>query len=202
MRRQLYLATQNEHKVAEFQSMLGQSWDVKSARDLERETGQDINWEETGQTFEENSRIKALALRRHTRAAVLADDSGLVVDALGGAPGIYSSRYSGLPEGTPRTQQDRSNTLKLLENLKNTPDAKRTARFVCCLVFIAEDGAEKVFTGTCEGLITRAPTGAHGFGYDPVFFVPGQGKTMAELDDAEKNRISHRSNAVARFIAG
>jgi XTP/dITP diphosphohydrolase len=180
--------------------LLGEAWDVRSARDLERETGVKIDWNESGQTFEENSRIKAMALRQHTRSAVLADDSGLAVDALNGAPGIYSSRYGGLADNASRAEIDKCNMLKLLDILKDTPDSDRTARFVCCLVFIDENGIEKVFRGACEGTITRIPKGAYGFGYDPVFFLPTKGKTMAELSEIEKNKISHRSDAVAQFM--
>ncbi|MEY4630085.1 MAG: hypothetical protein RIQ81_205 [Pseudomonadota bacterium] len=180
--------------------MLGHLWEVRSARQLEQEVGCSITWDETGQTFEENSRIKALALRRYTQAAVLADDSGLVVDALRGAPGIYSSRYAGTPKGTPRTEADLANTMKLLKDIEGVPESSRAARFVCCLVFIDENGREQVFTGTCEGQIGRQPSGDHGFGYDPVFFLPSRGVSMAQLDEAEKNRISHRSMAIARFL--
>jgi len=146
-RRTLYLATQNEHKVEEFQAMLGSGWDVKSAAQLALETGQKISWDETGNSFVANSRIKALALRQITPSAVLADDSGLVVDALNGAPGIYSSRYAGSPEGPPRAAADAANTTKLLADLREVPEGKRTARFVCCLVFIDEQGKETVVEG-------------------------------------------------------
>ncbi len=195
----LYLATQNEHKVLEFQALIGASWDVRSAAKLEAESGQKISWEETGKTFASNSRIKALVLRELTNAAVLADDSGLVVDALNGAPGIYSSRFADSPPGTPRQIADRANTDKLLAELSEVPDKQRTARFICCLVFIDELGHESVIEGTCEGRIARSPSGGHGFGYDPVFFVASHACTMAELPDAEKNRISHRAAAVAKF---
>jgi XTP/dITP diphosphohydrolase len=199
--RVLYLATQNEHKVEEFQDMLGVDWDVRSAAQLEAESGQKISWDETGDSFEANARIKARTLRRLTRAAVLADDSGLAVDALNGAPGIYSSRYAGMPESTPRAEADAANTRKLLSALEKVPDADRTARFLCCLLFIDEGGQETVIEGSCEGRIARAPSGRGGFGYDPVFLVPGRGRTMAELTDAEKNMISHRAAAVGKFLA-
>jgi len=199
--RVLYLATQNEHKVEEFQDMLGPEWDVRSTARLEAESGEKISWDETGETFEANARIKARTLRRLTRAAVLADDSGLVVDALGGAPGIYSSRYAGTPHGTPRKDADAANTRKLLTALEGIPDAQRTARFICCLLFIDEGGKETAIEGSCEGRIATAPSGKGGFGYDPVFLVPGRGCTMAELPDAEKNMISHRASAVGKFLA-
>lgn len=198
--RTLYLATRNEHKVEEFQSMLGGEWDVRSIEMLEAETGGQVSWEETGDSFEANSRIKARAVRRLTRSAVLADDSGLVVDALGGAPGIHSSRYAGMPAGMPRAGIDSANTAKLLAALDGVPEAQRTARFVCCLVFIDEGGQETVINGMCEGRIGLNPAGKSGFGYDPVFVVPGRGCTMAELPDFEKNMISHRAAAVARFL--
>ncbi len=199
MPRIVYLATQNEHKVSEFQALLGASWDVRSAAQLEVESGQKISWEETGKTFAANSRIKALVLRELTNAAVLADDSGLVVDALNGAPGIYSSRFADSPPGTSRQIADRANSEKLLAELTVVPDKQRTARFICCLVFIDELGRESVIEGACEGRIARSLSGGHGFGYDPVFFVASHACTMAELPDAEKNRISHRAAAVAKF---
>ena len=199
MRRTLYLATQNEHKVEEFQAMLGYAWDVRSASQLGLESGHKISWDETGDSFVANSRIKALALRQITPCAVLADDSGLVVDALNGAPGIYSSRYAGSPEGTPRAAADAANTEKLLNDLQEVPDSKRTARFVCCLVFIDERGEETVVEGYCEGRIAKSPSGHHGFGYDPVFIVPSHNRTMAELSEAEKNSLSHRAEAVTKL---
>jgi XTP/dITP diphosphohydrolase len=152
--------------------------------------------EETGETYEENARIKARAAKDETPedrpVATLADDSGLEVDALGGAPGIHSARYAG-----ERTT-DQRNLMKLLDELKDVPEGERTARFVCSVVFIDEEGTEITAEGSCEGRIVLKPRGLNGFGYDPVF-LPNEidtGQTMAELSPAEKNRISHRGRAL------
>jgi XTP/dITP diphosphohydrolase len=148
---------------------------------------------ETGETYEENARIKARAARLPERPmATLADDSGLEVDALGGAPGIHSARYAG-----ERTT-DQRNIMKLLEELKDVPEDRRAARFVCSMVYVDEEGREIVASGVCEGRITSRPRGAGGFGYDPAF-LPDEitdGRTMAELSPEEKNRISHRGKAL------
>ncbi len=146
---------------------------------------------EDGATFEENARIKAFHYARHTEIPVLADDSGLMVDALGGQPGVFSSRYAG-EEAT-----DHERSLKLLKALEGVPDARRTARFVCCIV--VADGNRIIGTseGTCEGRILNAMRGIGGFGYDPVFFYPPEGKTFAELPPEVKNRVSHRARALA-----
>ncbi len=143
--------------------------------------------EETGETFVENARIKALAARDLYGGIALADDSGLEVDALDGAPGVYSSRFSG------ECATDASNNERLLGALVDVPEGERTARFRCVVVLIDEDGAETVAEGTCEGRMGIEPRGEGGFGYDPLFLpeaVPG--RSMAELDMAEKNAISHR----------
>jgi XTP/dITP diphosphohydrolase len=148
---------------------------------------------ETGETYEENARIKAWAARLPERPmATLADDSGLEVDALGGAPGIHSARYSG-----ERTT-DQRNIVKLLGELCDVPESKRTARFVCCIVYVDEEGREIIARGVCEGRIVSVPRGMGGFGYDPVFLPDevADGRTMAELSTEEKNRISHRGKAL------
>jgi XTP/dITP diphosphohydrolase len=153
---------------------------------------------ETGETYEENARIKARAARTAASAtwerpmAVLADDSGLEVDALDGAPGIHSARYAG-----ERTT-DQRNIVKLLGALEGLSEDQRSARFVCCVVYLDEEGSEIVARGSCEGYIVLKPRGAGGFGYDPVFLPAeiGDGRTMAELSSDEKNRISHRGVAL------
>jgi XTP/dITP diphosphohydrolase len=148
---------------------------------------------ETGETYEENARIKAQAARSPERPmATLADDSGLEVDALNGAPGIHSARYGG-----ERTT-DQRNIVKLLTELDAVPEDERTARFVCCIVYVDEEGREIVARGVCEGHIALKPRGLGGFGYDPVFLPSeiGDGRTMAELSLEEKNRISHRGRAL------
>lgn len=148
--------------------------------------------EETGSTFEENAKIKASALSGRGYVAI-ADDSGLEVDALGGAPGVFSARYSG--------NGDEGNNQKLLSELSDVPDEKRTARFVSVICCILPDGREITCRGECKGKILRAPRGEHGFGYDPLFFYEPFGRSFAELSPDEKNSISHRGNALARFAA-
>jgi XTP/dITP diphosphohydrolase len=149
--------------------------------------------EETGTTYAENARIKAHAARLLERPmATLADDSGLEVDALNGAPGIHSARYGGI-----RTT-DQRNIMKLLDELKDVPAEQRTARFVCHVVYLDEEGSELTAEGICEGRIATSPRGLGGFGYDPVF-LPSEisdGRTMAELSPEEKNRLSHRGKAL------
>ena len=188
----LYLATCNLHKVEELREMLlNSAWDVRAAAELDPS----ISWDETGSTFVENARIKARAVRQYTKEAVLADDSGLCVDALNGAPGVFSSRFA---DGTGDAE---ANMNKLLELLKDVPDERRTARFICCLVFIDVHGIEYVFEGKVEGTIASVRRGSHGFGYDPVFVVAGAHLTMAELPADEKNRISHRYRAIENWRA-
>ena len=157
--------------------------------------------EETGRTFAENARQKALYYARATGLWCLADDSGLIVDALDGEPGVRSARYAAerFAPGAGRSQRDAANTAKLLEALRDVPDEARTARFICHLA-LAEPGRVLLeATGAVEGVIARAPAGQNGFGYDPVFFVPRLGRTAAELPPERKNEISHRGQAVRRF---
>ena len=145
--------------------------------------------EETGQTFAENARIKALAYAQATGMLSLADDSGLEIDALGGAPGILSARFAG--RDTP--YQERFHLI--LEQLKGLTGAQRAARFRCAIALAEPSGYCRVVEGVIEGVIADRPCGAHGFGYDPIFLVPELGKTMAELTPEQKNRISHRGRA-------
>lgn len=150
---------------------------------------------ENGRTMAENARIKAAYYATCTGRACLADDSGLEVDALGGRPGVHSARFAGVHG------DDAANNAKLLALLADVPDAARTARFRCCLVLQEPDGGAITAQGVCEGLILRAPRGTNGFGYDPLFYIPGLGRTMAELTTAEKNAISHRGRALANLRA-
>lgn len=191
--RRIVLASSNAGKVREINQMLGHL-------DLEvlpqSEFGvPDI--EETGLTFVENAILKARNAARHARLPAIADDSGLEVDALEGKPGIYSARYAGPGAG------DEANLRKLLANLESVPDAQRTARFQCLMVYLrhADDPTPLIRQGTWEGRIARMPRGANGFGYDPVFFVPTHGCTAAELAPEEKNRLSHRGQALAGLVA-
>lgn len=189
------IATNNAHKVSEIGTALNfEGWEFKTLRDLDLVSDP----VEDADSFEGNGRIKARAARAAAEAAlgrpvaVLADDSGLEVDALGGAPGVYSSRYAGA-DG-----DDAANNAKLLSALGETPLAERTARFVCTLVFIDEDGTEAVARGTIEGVIGFEERGFEGFGYDPLFLPDAYegSRTLAEVSQEEKNGISHRGNAL------
>lgn len=187
----ILLATQNQGKVKELQEMLADTQiDVLSLHDIE-------NWEdveETGSTFAENASLKARAAAERTGYIALADDSGLEVDALDGAPGVYSARYAGEPK------DDERNNDKLLKALEKVPDEERTARFRCALVIATPDGKEYLTEGTVEGRISRVRRGKDGFGYDPLFFMPDFGRTMAELTLTQKNKISHRAQAFQKAI--
>ncbi len=193
----LMLATTNLGKVREFKTLLGQ---YKSLANLMLLTPTD--WpeplpevEETGATFAENARLKATALARATGLPALADDSGLCVDALDGEPGLHSARWA----GADATDADRN--ARLLERLSEVPQERRTARYVCVVSLASPDGRSIESEGTCGGVILEEARGANGFGYDPLFFVPEFGRTMAELTDAEKNRGSHRARALEALLA-
>ena len=194
------IATNNAHKAAEISTALNfEGWEFKTLREL----GLQSDPEENAGTFEGNSRIKAQAAQAAARealgrtVAVLADDSGLEVDALDGAPGVYSARYAGL-DG-----DDAANNTKLLAELASVDPEKRPGRFVCTLVFIDEDGTETVARGTIEGAIGFEERGSEGFGYDPLF-LPEQFEgrlTLAEVSQEQKNGISHRGNALRALRA-
>lgn len=153
--------------------------------------------EETGLTFVENAILKARHAAQHTGYPAIADDSGLEVDALDGAPGVHSARYAG------KDATDSANVEKLLEALRGVPETKRTARFQCVMVYLRKphDSTPIVAHGTWEGVIAFAPRGANGFGYDPVFLVPERNCTSAELAPEEKNRLSHRGQALRALVA-
>lgn len=188
-KKQVVIASNNAHKVEEIKTALAfDGWEFMTMS----EAGISSSPEETGTTFEENARIKARAVYELTHTAVLADDSGLAVDALDGAPGVYSSRYSGV-EG-----DDAANNAKLLKELADVEPEARTARFVCVLVFIDDDGTETVSKGFIEGRIGYEEKGSEGFGYDPLFLPEHFGFTctLAEVSQDEKNSISHRGNAL------
>ncbi len=189
MGKTVVIATNNQHKVDEIETALNfEGWEFKSLRDA----GIESNPEETGSLFVDNARIKAQAAFALSGCAVLADDSGLMVDALNGAPGVYSSRYCGV-DG-----DDAANNEKLLHELQGVGLDGRSARFASVLVFIDEDGTETVAEGFVEGKIGFEPKGGNGFGYDPLFYPDEYdgAKTMAELTQTEKNSISHRGNAL------
>ncbi|WP_313666340.1 XTP/dITP diphosphatase [Atlantibacter hermannii] len=186
------LATGNAGKVRELASLLQDfGLDIVAQTDLGVESA-----EETGLTFIENSILKARHAAAITGLPAIADDSGLAVDALGGAPGIYSARYAGVDAS------DRQNLEKLLVALKDVPDGQRQAQFHCVLVYMrhADDPTPLVFHGVWPGEITHAPAGEGGFGYDPIFYVPSEGKTAAELTREEKSAISHRGQALKQLL--
>lgn len=183
------LASKNPHKLTELSVILSQhGFEIA----LESEYGLDIDVDETGTTFEENSLLKAEAVMKASGLPVLADDSGLMVDALDGAPGVYSARYG-------HKSSDGERTAFLLENMKDVPDDKRTAKFVCVITCLWPDGRKIVARGECPGVITREVHGKNGFGYDPVFYLPELGMTYAELPSEQKNAISHRARALQEF---
>ena len=182
------LASHNKKKMKEMREILSRlGVELLS----QAEAGVDLEPEETGATFEENARIKARAVMEASGLPAIADDSGLVVDALGGAPGVHSARYGG--EGLDDTGRWRL----LLENMEG--QARRTCRFVSVICCAFPDGSEIVSRGKCEGELALAPSGEGGFGYDPIFYLPELGRTMAQLTAEEKNRISHRGNALRAF---
>ncbi len=192
----ILVATTNPGKVRELRALLGQEVEWKSLADFPGIA----EVKEDGATFAENARKKAIGYARATGLWTLADDSGLVVDALGGAPGVNSARFSGArAKGEDRKVLDRRNMEKLLSLLRGVPREKRTARFVCHLCLASPEEVLVETEGTLEGLIAEEPAGTGGFGYDPVFFVPQLGKTVAQLGDQEKNAISHRGNAMRRL---
>ena len=183
------LASKNPHKLTELSAILSQhGFEIA----LESEYGLDIDVDETGTTFGENSLLKAEAVMKASGLPVLADDSGLMVDALDGAPGVYSARYG-------HKSSDGERTAFLLENMKDVPDEKRTAKFVCVITCLWPDGRKIVARGECPGVITREVHGENGFGYDPVFYLPELGMTYAELPSEQKNAISHRARALQEF---
>ena len=184
------IASNNAHKVSEIKTALNfEGWEFKTLR----EAGLDCDPEENANTFEGNARIKALAAHEASGGlAALADDSGIEVDYLGGAPGVFSARYAG------EQCDDAANNAKILAELSGVPDGQRTGRFVCTLVFIDEDGSEHVARGTIEGRIGYEERGSEGFGYDPLFLPDEyEGRlTLAEVSQEAKNAISHRGNAL------
>ncbi len=192
----ILLATGNPGKAAEFRALLGQYETLKAIqlltlRDWPQKLPEIV---ETGRTFAENARLKAKGLADVTGLPALADDSGLCVDALGGAPGLYSARWA----GSEATDADRNT--KLLSALAERPGEERSARFVCAAAFALPGGEATVAEAYCEGVILSEPRGTNGFGYDPLFLLPGFGRTMAELIEEEKNQISHRALAVAQLV--
>ena len=184
--KKIIFATKNAGKAHEFSQMM-EKYEVEVLSLLDIDYKDEI--EETGITFEENALIKAREIALTYKATVIADDSGLAIDALNGEPGVYSARYAG------DARNDAANMDKVLAALKDVPDHERTARFVCALAMVDANGKETVVRGTCEGKIGCAKRGSGGFGYDPIFYLQQHGKTMAELSKDEKNALSHRGAA-------
>jgi XTP/dITP diphosphohydrolase len=194
--RSILVATTNPGKIAEIRAMLGAE---KRWLGL-GEVGAIDEIVEDGATFAENARKKALGYAKAAGLWTIADDSGLIVDALDGAPGVKSARFSGArPDAADRMLIDRRNMAKVLELLNGIPEEERTARFVCCLCLADPENVLLETEGTLEGLIIDRAIGENGFGYDPIFFVPHLKKTVAQLTREEKNAISHRGNAIGKL---
>ena len=187
--KQVVIATKNKGKAKDFEALFQPlGFEVVTMFDV----APDMEIEETGTTFEENAVLKAETLAKELNMIVIADDSGLVVDALDGAPGVYSARYAG-------DHDDEANIVKVLEKLAGVPEEKRTARFMCALAIAGPEMDTTTVFGTCEGVILEEKRGTNGFGYDPIFFVPELGRAMAELTPEEKGAISHRGNAIRKL---
>jgi len=192
--RKILVATTNPGKIAEIRAMLDMPVEIAGLKDFAG-----INEiEEDGQTFAENARKKALGYAKATGLWTIADDSGLVVDALGGAPGVKSARFSGA-KCKDRTLLDHKNMAKVLKLLKGTPRKKRTAKFICCLCLASDEKVLIESEGILEGIIAEEKIGENGFGYDPIFFVPQLNRTVAQLSREEKNAVSHRGNAIGKL---
>ena len=182
------LASKNPHKLVEIRQITDRfGFELV----LQSELGVDIDVEETGTTFEENSLLKAKAVMEATGLPAIADDSGIAVDALNGAPGIYSARY-----GFDDSLDDHGRMMLLLKNTESVPDDRRQAQFVCVITFITPDGKVIQARGEIHGQLTREPRGENGFGYDPIFYYPPLGMTTAQLPSEVKNQVSHRGNAL------
>ena len=184
----IVLASKNKHKLEEI-SRITEKFGFQLV--LQSQLGVDIDVEETGTTFEENSYLKAEAVMKATGLPALADDSGIAVDALGGAPGVYSARY-----GFDDSLDDWGRLQLLLKNTEQVPDGQRQAQFVCVITMVTPEGECIQVRGEIQGELLRQPRGENGFGYDPIFYYPPLGKTAAELSPQEKNRVSHRAVAL------
>lgn len=190
-KRILVLASRNRGKLNELRALLDERVDIRTLDDYPNA----VETVEDGETFQANALKKARDVVAHTGEIALSDDSGLEVDALGGAPGVLSARFAG-PSAT-----DAANNAKLLEQLRDVPESKRTARFRCVLALVTPEGSEQTVEAAWKGVMLREERGDNGFGYDPLFFSPPQGKTSAELTREEKNRVSHRGQALVKARA-
>lgn len=188
----LVIASKNFHKIREFRSILGEAidWDILSLIDYPDVSSP----EETASSFTGNALIKAEHATKYLDAWSIADDSGLVVPALKGAPGVFSARYAG------STASDVENRNKLIKNMNGLRDDSRAAYFECAIVLTSPKGYQKTVVGTCEGTIIEEERGSNGFGYDPLFLKYGYTKTFGELDEATKNRVSHRRKAIDKLL--
>lgn len=187
--KQVVIATKNKGKAKDFEAIFAPlGYEVLTLFDV----APDMDIEETGTTFEENAILKAEAVAKRLNTFVIADDSGLQIDALNGEPGVYSARFAG-------DHDDEANINKVLKNLAGVPEEKRTARFCCCLAITGPVHTTKTVFGTCEGAILTEKLGDNGFGYDPIFYVPSLERTMAEITAKEKGAISHRGNAIRKL---
>lgn len=186
------LASNNQNKLREMKAILSPlGWEILS----QREAGVHVEPDENGLTFEENSYIKAQAVMEATGLPAIADDSGVEVDALGGAPGVHSARYGG-----DACKDDKARNLLLMKNMETVPEGQRTGRFVSVITMVYPDGKTVAARGELEGEILRQEVGDGGFGYDPLFYIPAEGVTMAELTPQRKNEISHRAVALQKFV--
>lgn len=189
MTKQVVIATKNKGKAKDFEALFTPlGYEVVTMFDV----APDMEIEETGTTFEENAILKAEALAEALQMLVIADDSGLAIDALNGEPGVYSARYAG-------DHDDEANIVKVLEKLQDVPEEQRTARFCCALAVAGPQLETYTVFGTCEGVILEDKRGTNGFGYDPIFYVPQLQRAMAELSPEEKGAISHRGNAIRKL---
>jgi XTP/dITP diphosphohydrolase len=189
--KRVVLATRNQGKVREFNKLFAQlGWEGISLAEFD-DVPEVI---EDGDTFEANAIKKAVEISTYLNLPAVGDDSGLEVDALEGRPGVYSARFAG------EHASDEDNWKKLLHEMSDVPEEKRTARFRCTLALVEPGGEPLIATGSCEGIIAREPAGTNGFGYDPVFHLPAMNKRMAELSSEEKNQISHRAMAMQQLL--
>ena len=187
----IVLASKNPHKLVEI-NKITEKFGFELI--LQSELGIDLDVEETGTTFEENSLIKAEAVMKATGLPALADDSGICVDALNGEPGVYSARY-----GFDESLDDWGRLELLLKNTEHVPDGQRQAQFVCVITLVTPDGKTIQARGEIHGELLRQPAGKNGFGYDPIFYYPPYGMTTAEMSAEDKNQVSHRANALKIF---
>ncbi|MGG0656727.1 XTP/dITP diphosphatase [Rummeliibacillus pycnus] len=187
--KQVIIATKNKGKAKDFEAIFAPlGFEVLTLFDV----APDLDIEETGTTFEENAILKAEAVAKRLNTFVIADDSGLQIDALNGEPGVYSARYAG-------DHDDEANIIKVIKSMEDVPVEKRTARFCCCLAITGPVHKTETVFGTCEGTILTEKHGDNGFGYDPIFYVPSMKRTMAEMTPEEKGSISHRGNAIRKL---